>query len=102
MLPFILKRLLGIVPTLLVVATLVFVLVRLAPGGPFDGDRQVSAEVLRQIEAKYRLGDPVQGAIGADGHIGAAKVVIDRADEANDAQVGVLRGSFGADRPGVY
>jgi oligopeptide transport system permease protein len=53
------KRLLSILPTLLIVATLVFVLVRLVPGGPFDQERAVPAEVQRQLNAKYHLDDPV-------------------------------------------
>jgi oligopeptide transport system permease protein len=44
---------------LLLVATLVFVLVRLVPGGPFDVDRAVPIEVQRQLDAKYHLNDPV-------------------------------------------
>jgi oligopeptide transport system permease protein len=54
-----LKRLLTIIPTLLLVATLVFVLVRLVPGGPFDQERAVPVEVERQLNAKYHLSDPV-------------------------------------------
>jgi oligopeptide transport system permease protein len=54
-----LKRLLSIIPTLLLVATLVFVLVRLVPGGPFDQDRAVPAEVRKALDAKYHLDDPV-------------------------------------------
>ncbi len=56
---YILRRLLSIVPTMLLVATMVFVLVRLAPGGPFDQDRAVPAEVKHAIEAKYHLDDPL-------------------------------------------
>jgi oligopeptide transport system permease protein len=56
---YVIKRLLGIIPTLLLVATLVFVLVRLVPGGPFDADRAVPIEVQRQLDAKYHLNDPV-------------------------------------------
>lgn len=56
---FLLRRLLSIVPTLLAVATLVFFLVRFVPGGPFDAERQVPAEVVAQLEAKYRLSDPL-------------------------------------------
>ncbi|NUM88936.1 MAG: ABC transporter permease [Bdellovibrionales bacterium] len=54
-----LRRLLSIVPTLLMVATLVFILVRLVPGGPFDQERAVPAEVERALNAKYHLDDPV-------------------------------------------
>ncbi|WP_437627144.1 ABC transporter permease [Sorangium sp. So ce1151] len=53
------KRLLSIIPTLLIVATLVFVLVRIVPGGPFDQERAVPVEVQRQLDAKYHLNDPV-------------------------------------------
>ncbi|AUX22647.1 peptide ABC transporter permease [Sorangium cellulosum] len=56
---YVLKRLLSIIPTLLLVATLVFVLVRIVPGGPFDLERAVPAEVQRQLDAKYHLNDPV-------------------------------------------
>jgi oligopeptide transport system permease protein len=54
-----LRRVLSILPTLLLVATLVFVLVRLVPGGPFDQERAVPAEVQRALDAKYHLDDPV-------------------------------------------
>ncbi|AUX42789.1 peptide ABC transporter permease [Sorangium cellulosum] len=54
-----LKRLLSIIPTLFIVATLVFILVRIVPGGPFDQERAVPAEVQRQLDAKYHLNDPV-------------------------------------------
>ncbi|MGK4005104.1 ABC transporter permease subunit [Sorangium sp. So ce1036] len=56
---YVLKRLLSIIPTLFLVATLVFVLVRIVPGGPFDLERAVPAEVQRQLDAKYHLNDPV-------------------------------------------
>jgi len=56
---FILKRLLAIIPTLLIVATLVFIMVRLVPGGPFDVERKVPEEVLKALNEKYRLDDPV-------------------------------------------
>lgn len=56
---YVIKRLLSIIPTLFLVATLVFVLVRIVPGGPFDVERAVPAEVQRQLDAKYHLNDPV-------------------------------------------
>lgn len=56
---FAIKRLLAIVPTLLAVATLAFVLLRALPGGPFDSDRAVPAEVARALDAKYHLDEPV-------------------------------------------
>ena len=59
MLRFIAKRLLGVIPVLWVVATLTFFLIRLAPGGPFDGDRQIPEEIMRNLEAKYHLDEPL-------------------------------------------
>ncbi|MBI4704543.1 MAG: ABC transporter permease subunit [Deltaproteobacteria bacterium] len=59
MMRFVLRRLLGIVPPLFVVATLLFFLLRLVPGGPFDTERAVPPEVLRALEQKYHLDQPV-------------------------------------------
>jgi oligopeptide transport system permease protein len=56
---YVIRRLLGVVPMLLVVATMVFVVVRLAPGGPFDTDRQVPAEIKAALDASYHLDDPI-------------------------------------------
>jgi len=54
-----LRRLLGLVPTLWLVVTLVFFLVRLAPGGPFDAERAAPPEVIAALEAKYNLDAPL-------------------------------------------
>ena len=59
MITFALRRLLALVPTLLLVATLAFVLLRLLPGGPFDAERTVPVEVQRALEAKYHLDEPL-------------------------------------------
>lgn len=56
---FILRRLLTLVPVLWVIITLTFFLVRLAPGGPFDGERQVSPQTMKQLEAAYNLDAPL-------------------------------------------
>ena len=53
------KRLLAAVPLLLLISALAFLLVRLAPGGPFDRERRpASPEIERQIAAKYHLDEP--------------------------------------------
>jgi oligopeptide transport system permease protein len=59
------KRLSSTLPTLLVIATLVFVLVRLVPGGPFDSARNIPPDIERQISARYHLEDPVWKQYGA-------------------------------------
>ena len=57
---FILRRVLGFVPVFFIIATLVFFLIRLAPGGPFmEGERHVPPEVLEQIRESYNLNAPL-------------------------------------------
>ncbi|AKU90438.1 ABC transporter permease [Vulgatibacter incomptus] len=55
---YLLRRILGIVPVLLVIFTLSFVLMRAAPGGPFDAEKPVPAEVKRNLERQYHLREP--------------------------------------------
>ncbi len=43
------------VPVFLFVVTGVFFLIRFAPGGPFDGEKVVSPEILQNLNAKYHL-----------------------------------------------
>jgi oligopeptide transport system permease protein len=59
MLTFLLKRLFHGLAVVWVVATLTFILLRLAPGGPFDRERKLPPEVLANIEAKYHLDEPL-------------------------------------------
>lgn len=59
MIRYALWRLLQGIPVLLVVATLTFVLLRFLPGGPFDREKTLPAEILRNIEARYHLDEPV-------------------------------------------
>ena len=59
MLLIFLKRVLAAIPVLIIVASLTFFLVRLAPGGPFDSDRAVSDEVLINLQEAYNLNAPL-------------------------------------------
>jgi oligopeptide transport system permease protein len=59
MLKFILKRILEAVPTLLVLITISFFLMRFAPGNPFSSERPLPPEVMENINAKYGLDKPV-------------------------------------------
>jgi oligopeptide transport system permease protein len=55
-----LKRLALSIPLLLLISLLAFVLLHLAPGGPFDRERApASPEIQRQLEARYHLDEPV-------------------------------------------
>ena len=59
MLKFILRRILETVPVLLCVAAMTFFMCRLAPGGPFDDDKQVTAEVREQLNKQFNLDKPL-------------------------------------------
>ena len=59
MLSLIARRLLQSIPTLWVVATATFLLLRLAPGGPFDDEKPIPPEIKAQIEAHYGLDLPL-------------------------------------------
>lgn len=57
---YFLKRLVLLLPLLLVIITLAFVMVRTIPGSPFDRERKpASPEIERQLQAKYHLDEPV-------------------------------------------
>jgi oligopeptide transport system permease protein len=59
MISLLLKRFIHGIIVLWVVATLTFLLLRLAPGGPFDSDRKLPPEVIANLEAKYHLDEPL-------------------------------------------
>ena len=59
MLKFIIKRICASIPTMLVLITVSFFLMRLAPGSPFTGERNLPPAVMANIEAKYHLNDPM-------------------------------------------
>jgi oligopeptide transport system permease protein len=59
MFKFIANRILQAIPVLLLVITATFFLVRLAPGGPFDAERTVSPHVLKSLNERYHLDDPL-------------------------------------------
>ena len=48
-------RLLGLIPTLLMLITVAFFLMRVAPGGPFDSEMLLPAEIKANLSAKYHL-----------------------------------------------
>jgi oligopeptide transport system permease protein len=59
MLRFIGRRLLAAIPTLFVIVTLAFFMMRAAPGGPFDTDRRLPPEIERNVQARYGLDRPL-------------------------------------------
>ncbi|MCR9090124.1 oligopeptide ABC transporter permease OppB [Algiphilus sp.] len=56
---FAFRRLAMALPTLLVLVTVAFFLLRAAPGGPFDNERVMPDTIRAQIEAAYHLDEPL-------------------------------------------
>jgi oligopeptide transport system permease protein len=59
MLKFLLKRLLLAIPVLWAAASIAFILVRLAPGGPFTDERAYPPHTLAQLNRHYGLDAPL-------------------------------------------
>lgn len=59
MLLYAIKRLFGALPTLFIIVAIAFFMMRLAPGGPFDKERRLSAEVEANLMRAYHLDEPL-------------------------------------------
>jgi oligopeptide transport system permease protein len=59
MFSYFIRRLLGAIPTLFIIITLSFFMMRAAPGGPFDNQRRLPPEIELNIKAAYNLDKPV-------------------------------------------
>jgi oligopeptide transport system permease protein len=64
LLSFTIKRLLGAIPTLLLITTVSFFLMRAAPGGPFDKERIVQPEIEAALKHEYHLDEPIVAQFG--------------------------------------
>ena len=59
-----LRRLLGAIPTLLILIAFAFFMIRAAPGGPFDTERQLLPEIEANLRAAYHLDEPLYQQFG--------------------------------------
>ena len=59
MLSFLLRRLMVAVPTLFLVVTVAFFMMRVAPGSPFEGNRKLTPQIEAAVNAKYGLDRPL-------------------------------------------
>ena len=64
MLGYTIRRLLGAIPTLLILIGLAFFLIRAAPGGPFDRERQLLPEIEANLRTAYHLDEPLYEQFG--------------------------------------
>jgi oligopeptide transport system permease protein len=56
---YVTRRILTSIPTLLVIVTVAFFMMRIAPGGPFDRERALPAEIEKNVLAAYDLDQPL-------------------------------------------
>jgi oligopeptide transport system permease protein len=56
---YVTRRILTSIPTLLVIVTVAFFMMRIAPGGPFDRERALPAEIEKNVLAAYTLDQPL-------------------------------------------
>ncbi len=59
MIPFVLRRLASAVPTLFIVVTISFFLMRFAPGGPFNLERPLPPSTMENLMRTYQLDQPL-------------------------------------------
>jgi len=59
MLRYVLRRLLSAIPTLLIIVTIAFFMMRVAPGGPFDQERNLPPEIEANVLKAYGLDKPL-------------------------------------------
>ena len=56
---FALKRFVEAIPVLFAVVTITFFIMRFTPGGPFDTEKAAAPEVIKMLEARYNLNEPL-------------------------------------------
>ncbi|MDX9898150.1 MAG: oligopeptide ABC transporter permease OppB [Spirochaetia bacterium] len=56
---FIVRRFLSVIPTLFIIVTFSFFLIRLAPGGPFSSEKKLPPEIMANIMHKYHMDEPL-------------------------------------------
>jgi oligopeptide transport system permease protein len=56
---FIIRRFLSLIPTMFIIVTLSFFLIRLAPGGPFSSEKKLPEAVLQNVLKKYHMDEPL-------------------------------------------
>ena len=64
MLAYALRRIAGLIPTLFVLVSLSFFIIRLAPGGPFDQEQALPPAVRSNLDAAYGLDRPLVSQYG--------------------------------------
>ncbi|MGD9741997.1 MAG: ABC transporter permease [Dongiaceae bacterium] len=53
------RRCIGVIPTMFVLMTITFFMMRLSPGGPFSTNRKASAEIIANLNRHFHLDEPL-------------------------------------------
>ena len=64
MLRYLLRRSFGAIPTLLILISISFFMMRVAPGGPFDANRRATPAVVANLNKAYHLDESVVSQYG--------------------------------------
>jgi oligopeptide transport system permease protein len=64
MIRYFFSRLAGAIPTLFIIVTVTFFLMRAAPGGPFDQEQTLSPEIMANLQSAYGLDRPIWAQFG--------------------------------------
>jgi oligopeptide transport system permease protein len=56
---YIIRRFLSLIPTIFIIITLSFFLIRFAPGGPFSSEKNVPEQILQNLMRKYHMDEPL-------------------------------------------
>ena len=56
---YVLRRLAGAMPTLFIIVTIAFFMIRLAPGGPFDLERPLDPLIMENLNRAYNFDKPL-------------------------------------------
>jgi oligopeptide transport system permease protein len=56
---FMIRRFLSLIPTIFLVITFAFIIIRAAPGGPFSAEKKMAPEVIENLKKKYHMDEPI-------------------------------------------
>lgn len=56
---FIVKRFISMIPTIFIIITIIFVMIRSVDGGPFDAEKKIPDVIKEKLEEKYNLNKPI-------------------------------------------
>ncbi len=56
---YIIRRALGLIPTIFIIITICFFFIRLAPGGPFSSEKKLPPQILKNMQKMYHIDQPL-------------------------------------------